>query len=290
MCHRFSKETWSIFLSSYLELASTQAEKALGKEMHTEGFRRLVERGRKSELKSFWAKCQRDCSEFERIERNGLLVLRERDRNKTISEAFINNPESIMSSGKRLKSGNTCTVQLVELEGQKFVVKRYNPKSLVYRIRHAFTNSRAIKTWANSKLLKKMEINTANCVMVLEEREFGMLKKGYVVMEHVDGETLNLAMRSQGLTKNVRKGYIEQIVVLFEKLYRNRVVHGDMKAKNLLVNDSGIHLIDIDGMKPFLDSANFQNYFEKDRQRFLENWNDLPEMKQLLDSQLSKFK
>ena len=279
MCHKFTDEMWSVFLSTYDGEARTDEEKQFASSLRTEAFCREMKKGRQLDVQRFWHKCQRNCTEFERIDKNGIMLLRSRTQGRALADALMHDPESLMSQGERLKSGNTCTVQRIEWGGSKYVLKRYNRKPLFYRVRHFFSTSRVLQSWANANVLNRLGIRTAEVIIACEFRKFGLLDHGYIVMECVDGETMGSFMKQPSLPMDVRGGYMTETVNLFENLYQNRIVHGDMKAKNLLAEGGKLCLIDIDGMKLFLSESRFCKLFEKDRRRFLKNWEDVPKLK-----------
>jgi tRNA A-37 threonylcarbamoyl transferase component Bud32 len=147
-----------------------------------------------------------------------------------------------------------------------------------------------MRTWANSKILPAMGIQTARVVLACEYRKRGLLERGYVVMDYVDGQTLKDFLEPSVLPE-LREECIERVASLFNRLRENAVVHGDMKAKNLLVQkvDGGpldLSLIDMDAMKLFLSRASFEKLFNKDRERFLRNWQSEPDLQKKFESKL----
>ena len=60
--------------------------------------------------------------------------------------------------------------------------------------------------------------------------------------------------------------------------------HGDLKASNFLISDSGkITLIDLDAMKQHRYKFTFEKAFFKDQVRFKANWRDVT-IKKILGS------
>tara|TARA_B100001564_G_C20568524_1_gene637182 strand:- start:421 stop:1014 length:594 start_codon:yes stop_codon:yes gene_type:complete len=194
-----------------------------------------------------------------------------------------------MEMGQRLKDGNTCTVQLVKWADQKIVVKRYNQKSFFYRLRHAFSMSRAMRSWANGIVMHQIEIPTARSLAVVEERQYGLPKRAYFVMGHFEGENvfnyLNSISESQGDFERV----LSQLSKLFLRLKQLRAVHGDFKAKNILVSASNICLIDTDGLRFLVRRRKFYNEFRYDYQRLLANWREGSSIRCKLDNYISSI-
>ena len=287
-CFKFTEEQWAVFLHAYDEMAESHGEKMLSAFMRTDTFRQRIERRKRKEMKRLWKKSQRTSSDFKVTRMKGIKLFSTRLVDSSLVDAVLQQPDSLLQQGTRLKSGNTCTVQLVEWGGIKYVVKRYNRKSLLYRIRHSFSTSRVIHSWATAIVLHRFRVRTPAVAIACEFRKFGLPDRGYLIMEYVDGETLGNYMKAPSLAADERDACIGATVDLFDRLYKYSIVHGDMKAKNLLVEGGKIWLIDIDGTKLFLNGRKFIKSFEKDRRRFLMNWNEVPELEADFDQALSK--
>jgi tRNA A-37 threonylcarbamoyl transferase component Bud32 len=286
-CFKFSDNQWSLFLDAFDGIAENSDEKALSAFMRSSGFKNQLENRKRKEKKRVWQKSQRTSSDFRVSSEPGLRLFAVSTADAALIEKISSEPDSLFDQGTRLKSGNTCTVQLVEFGGRKYVVKRYNRKPFVYRLRHIFSTSRIVYSWANAAVLQRFRIRTPQVVVACEFRKFGLLDRGFVVMECVQGETLDSFMQQSSFTPENRMAYIDEAADLLENLRIFRIVHGDMKAKNLLVEDGKIWLIDIDGMQLFLGERQFARKFVKDRKRFLRNWDELPNVQAEFEQALS---
>ena len=65
---------------------------------------------------------------------------------------------------------------------------------------------------------------------------------------------------------------------MFGKLAAARIAHGDMKSTNLLWVDNEIALLDLDAAAVY-PAASYVRAYRKDRDRFLRNWEHLPEFR-----------
>ena len=278
-CYKFTKQQWSRFLSAYEEITG-EAEQVLQVDyLRSNQFHDRLQQRISKELKRVWLKSQRSSSDTNLFQQKGVKLYSQPDADASLIDVVLSAPDSLMQQGTRLKSGNTCTVQLIEWGGRKYVVKRYNRKSLFYRLRHVFMTSRVIQSWANARVLNRFRVLTPTVVIACEFRKCGIPDRGFLVMEHIDGETLSHYMAQPDLAEVDRRKYIDEARELFHNLYQFRIVHGDMKAKNLLVGEGKLWLIDVDGMKLSPCGSAFQKLFEKDRSRFLRNWDEFPELK-----------
>lgn len=194
-----------------------------------------------------------------------------------------------MDQGVRLKSGNTCTVQKMNLHGRDLVVKRYNPKPFLYRLMRRFSTSRATRSWANAHTLREAGIPTALPIGVIEENRNGLLYRAYYIMEYIEGKDLDAFFSPEKHTPDGTAFVVNTISDLFEALRSNFLVHGDTKATNFILADDGVvHVIDVDSLKIHPPSRSFRRCFEKDRARFLSNWEERPEIKDTLDKALPR--
>ncbi|HLD08415.1 MAG TPA: lipopolysaccharide kinase InaA family protein, partial [Methylophilaceae bacterium] len=80
----------------------------------------------------------------------------------------LSDPDKLLDApAQRIKSGNTCTVSLAEVDGRKVVVKRYNIKSFWHGLNRALRPTRAAVSWANAHRLLMYGIATAAPIALL---------------------------------------------------------------------------------------------------------------------------
>jgi serine/threonine-protein kinase RIO1 len=78
---------------------------------------------------------------------------------------------------------------------------------------------------------------------------------------------------------------LESLVDILQKLSEVRVSHGDLKATNFVMSEQGPVMIDLDAMKEHHSQQGFEQAFNRDLQRFMENWREYP----LLNAQFSRL-
>ena len=250
-------------------------------------FRAGIQKEEAREIRRVWQKSRRECTQFIRQEHGHRKLIAQRDLEAVLIDKLKTAPDELMDIGKRLKSGNTCTVQQIEWVGQSIVVKRYNPKPLFYRIRHFFHMGRAMRSWSNGVVMRQFDVPTAQPLAVVEESSGWLLKRAYFLMEHFDGESIYEYLNRTVGDEDVFEAALQSLSLLFERMRELRIVHGDFKAKNILINADGLQLIDTDGMRFLVHPRRHSKAFKADFNRFLGNWPEGDRVRQTLMNRLS---
>jgi tRNA A-37 threonylcarbamoyl transferase component Bud32 len=262
-------------------------ETALLRRIQSERFKRGVALQEQKNLRRIWRKSQRDCSLFLAAKHGRRKLICQRTLDSALVEKLKNAPEELMLMGTRLKSGNTCTVQRIEWEGRPMVLKRYNPKPFFYRMRHILQMSRAMRSWSNGIVMNLFDVPTVVPLAVVEESNCGLLDRAYFLMEHFEGESISDYLNRKENDKAEFERVVTSLSRLFVRLRQFRVVHGDFKAKNILINESGLRLIDTDGSRFLVNRRRFTLKFQSDFKRFLSNWPDGSRVRRILKNRLS---
>jgi tRNA A-37 threonylcarbamoyl transferase component Bud32 len=170
-------------------------------------------------------------------------------------------------------------VALVKLIDRSVVVKRYNIKNYRHGLRRAFRKSRAWLSWANAHRMEFLGIPALRPIAMIENRLGPVRMTAYLITEFIEGpDALNYLTGTE-----IPVGKLESLVDILQKLSEVRVSHGDLKATNFVMPAQGAVMIDLDAMKEHHSQQGFEQAFNRDLQRFMENWRDYP----LLNAQFS---
>lgn len=186
-------------------------------------------------------------------------------------QQFCQSPDDLMEKGRLLKGGDSTTVTAVNLDGKELVVKRYNMRSGWYRLRRLFRPSRAWYCWASAHQLQWMGVDTPTPVLMLERRWWLLRREAYFVTEQVAGQDV-LGMIQSGDSRVNWNDVLACMRRLFSTMQRYRLVHGDLKASNLLYSPGQLTVIDLDATRYEMRRRRFHKYFMRDVARFLANW------------------
>ena len=146
-----------------------------------------------------------------------------------------------IDKGIKLKEGNTNTVVLVKTDTGQFVIKRYNMKTISHRVSRLFRRTRASRSWENGHVLKSLSIRTPSPIALIEER-FGFLRgKAYLITKYSSGYPAQRLIEKKEFGKEAL-----WIANLLQTIFDNQLIHGDLKAQNLLIENDGACIIDLD--------------------------------------------
>ena len=239
-------------------------------------FRLLVNQHR-TKVASNYAdkKVFRLCTDVKISRQQGFFKAVSRNYESTNLPNTIEECDQLIETGMPIKKGNTCTVSLVQIDGIKLVIKRYNIKSIVHQLNRALRPTRAAISWSNAFRLMQLGIPTAKPVALIEKRIGFLRGKAYFLSEYLDAPDIKTFF-DQIKDEKIRFETVKKIVELFYRMYLLKLTHGDLKASNIKLLEGNPYLIDLDSLK-----QNYNYYFARkghvrDIKRFMRNWQDNP--------------
>ena len=262
-------ERMAALWSAYAEARNWSAGK--GREA---GWRRLVMRARRKRIRRYQRKSLRNCTEFQASRTfSSLLTLRRAYAGPDL-EQLLRQPDVALRQGRLLKAGNTATLAEVEADGRRYVIKRYNIKSMRHWLSRCWRPSRALRSWHNALQLEMLGIPTATPVALLERR-FGPLRgRAYLLTEALPGPDLLHAVQGPRYASAEKSVFLQQAIGLLTRLAAAGLVHGDTKATNFLLAADGVKLIDLDSLNWPRARWRQRRGIARDQARFLHNWLD----------------
>jgi len=243
-----------------------------------------IVRAREARLADYLDKCLRDCSLFKsarRADRYFSLVRAEAD----FLAPLIADPDAWLEQGTPLKRGRTATLALVELEGRKLVIKRYNIKGAGHALSRAWRPSRAWHSWIEAHRLRFLGIATPRPLALIERRLGPLRGRAWLISEYCEGPNLQARLAEQadrGAPAKVK----EAVRRLFAGLAAAHISHGDLKASNFLCGGEELVVLDLDAMRQHDSEASWRKAWQKDRARFLRNWPEGSALRRDMDAAL----
>lgn len=199
-----------------------------------------------------------------------------------------NRPDAWLAEqrGQRLKSGNTCTLSLVEIGGKRVVVKRYNLKNFWHGLNRALRPTRASACWANAHRLRMVGIAAAAPIALLERRCGPFRRQAYFLAEYIDAPDAVEFFADAAVPPSLKASAAEAVASLFCKLYLLKIEHGDFKATNMKIVNGNPLLLDLDSMRQRHCNWLYVRRHARDLRRFMRNWQQDQAISDLLTAAL----
>lgn len=178
-------------------------------------------------------------------------------------ESFVAQIDSLIEKGTLYKNDKTSTVSRTSFDNTDIVVKRYNNKGLFHSVRNSFRQTRSEKSFYNSCLLVDMGIYTPAPLGYAIEKQNGLYRRSYFIMEHSEVPTLHQAIMKHPSSEQWEK-ISNDIKLLLDKFAEHKITHGDLKHSNVLVTDNGAGILDLDVMCVHKSRSTFQKKRNKD--------------------------
>lgn len=173
-----------------------------------------------------------------------------------------------------LKDDPTSTVIVVEIDGERRVIKRTNTRHWTQVLRRWISRSRGEKNWRNAHVLKKIGIHTFEPIAYLEKR-FGLFRgRSYFICSYVQGTVA----REFFLDEQQAPGWqtvARDIAQMINRLACHHLSHRDLNLSNIILVDQQPYLIDLDSMRYYPLTAWARFAAKREWQRFLQNWQDV---------------
>lgn len=196
--------------------------------------------------------------------------------------ALLPDPDLHLYLGVHLPGkGRSCVTATVILNGQTYLLKKYEYRNLWYGLRHLLKRSRALRVFRNQRHAWLSGISTPEPLACLEKRRFGLLMDCYVLYHYLpDSQTLKDCW--EDLSNSERSSILKLCGEQLGLLHRCGITHGDSNWRNILVTrgeTAGIvpWLVDFDGsIRPMLMH---KEKFHRDVEHFLRDmhWRKLPD-------------
>jgi tRNA A-37 threonylcarbamoyl transferase component Bud32 len=178
----------------------------------------------------------------------------------------------------------------ITLDGNDYVVKRYNMKNFWHRLRRCLRQTRAASSWRLAQKLSLFDIPTARPVAFIEKRFFCFRTTSYYVTEYVSGEHAGEYFSRHYNQNEKTTNMIKRISMLLKSVAKIEITHGDLKITNILIDSADQPvLIDLDGASEHFSLIGLRKAWQKELERFLFNFNANPMLRKKFESELERW-
>ncbi len=195
---------------------------------------------------------------------------------KAMQQVLNDIDKAMRSPIKVLKDDATSTVVVIEIDGNKVVIKRANTKGFMHRIRRLFLPTRARKNWYFANKLNSIGINTFTPIALKEERFFYLKGRSYLLCSYIEGIDALHYFAYGALPKPQFTLVANRILAMMQRLAKHWLTHRDLNLSNIILVNDEPWLIDLDAMKAHVFSFFAQRGAKRERARFMENWLEAP--------------
>lgn len=165
------------------------------------------------------------------------------------SKSYLNNPDLLLQNIEYYYKNKTTrtTIALVEIEGFRYVVKRYNIPNFWRWIKALpIKASKAYRSWHFGLELDKLGIRTPKPLMLIEKRVGPFWTTSYLVTRYIPGLSGYDYFNSASSYIKQWPEALKELKELISQLNEHLIIHGDLTLNNLVIYHNKPYLIDLD--------------------------------------------
>ena len=182
-------------------------------------------------------------------------------------------PQALLDAGEPLKLGTSNTVVRVRANDRVAVLKRYNMKTRLVRLKRLARVSRPLDAWRAIHAFVILGVATAPPLALVRDKWGPLHGLAWMLNDEVDAPALLARLAPCEQQGELPPALAEQLAVFFRSMHAARLTHGDLKHRNLLWPAAGPVSIDMDAARYHGgNTLLFRRAWSKDRQRLLANW------------------
>ena len=172
--------------------------------------------------------------------------------NNGIEDFVLNIRENFKADAKVLYNQRNI-IKLFEIDGNQYVVKSFKNPHLINRIVYSFfRESKAERSYINTKKLESLKIGTPPPVAYIEFYSSFLIKESFYISEYFDFDyQMSDALYDENFDD--RDSVFKQFAEFTYKIHNKGVFHSDYNHGNILFkNNKGIYefsLVDVNRMK-----------------------------------------
>lgn len=214
-------------------------------------------------------------------------LLHRPDAPRQVIDSLWTDPDALLRSSTLVKDGDRTTIVRLAIDGRDYILKRSNLRGPLHTAVHAALRSRARWSWINAHRVTGAGLLTPQPVALLETRLGPLRARSFLLTEHIAGIAPGDWIERHAADRAAIDDLATRFREVWRALGRARLAHGDMKHSNFIIDPDGrIWLVDLDGMRRSRVPILLARARSRDRERFLRNWKDRPEVEAVFRSRL----
>ncbi|MBL0716452.1 MAG: hypothetical protein JJV89_00240 [Desulfosarcina sp.] len=174
------------------------------------------------------------------------------DIDSALKKIILNNPDLLFQYAyEHLKNSKRARLALIELNGQRYLLKRYNLKNMFHRFRQLFRTPLSRKIWQRNHIFSDKGMLTSNLLAAVDLGTGFSYQASFAVYAYIEGASESICMLKKYYF-NERKKLLSHLAHLIRQMHSLGIYHGDAKITNFIwVETCGkpkIWIIDLDGV------------------------------------------
>ena len=151
------------------------------------------------------------------------------------------------------KDSKRGRVSLIDLNGEQYVLKRYNINGFWHALRRSIWTSISSKVWYTTLLFSARRLKTPRILGVVNMGKGLSYNASFAVYDYVPG-----AEKSKDLVRDLLSGpkrgiVLKKLATVLWQMHQRGVFHGDAKVSNFIWTEKSggtqIHVIDLDSVR-----------------------------------------
>lgn len=154
----------------------------------------------------------------------------------------------------RLKDSRRAKLAIIEVDGKKYFLKRYNVKNWRHRLKKLLGISQARKIWLNHQQFKARGIRSTHLIAAVDVRKGLAHANSYALYEYLEGAFDSVERIQSQMAEGRRRRRLMKILAgLAWKMHQKGIYHRDLKISNIIWKTVDkphcMHVIDLDAVK-----------------------------------------
>jgi tRNA A-37 threonylcarbamoyl transferase component Bud32 len=177
------------------------------------------------------------------------------DIDSNIKDILIKRPDELFKYAvENLKKSKRARVAIIEVNGIKYFLKRYNVKNILHKFRRICSPSLAWKIWRNNKLFSEKGLTTSSLVAAIDFGKGISYKGSFALYAYIDGADKSIECIKTCYIDILGRGkFLSVLAQLIWEMHSRGIYHGDAKITNFIwvenKGDTKISIIDLDSVR-----------------------------------------
>jgi tRNA A-37 threonylcarbamoyl transferase component Bud32 len=161
--------------------------------------------------------------------------------------------DSMLEKAELDKDTGSTTAGVIELDGRKYFLKRYNNPDLQRKLKNSVRQTRPFKVLKSSQLISAAGVMTPEVYAALNYRRGLLLESSYLICSYLESAKTANHFIEELIEEEKFRNFAGKICQILTKIHNAGIMHGDVKISNILMKYDGesyeLGLLDLDASR-----------------------------------------